>query len=141
MTLCDTRPSRSAEESFTNSLITEISTLLSRLAETGEAGAVDLHSLPLSQNDRAELEAFLGQGEVNAKLSIAGTSEVRETKYPGVWWICHRGADDRITNEVIEITLVPEILKTHRDDLPIGLQRLGEDIDSRQFDFQSGENE
>lgn len=141
MTACGNPAKPCAEESFAESLIREIEHLLGVLADTGEGGAIDLRSLPMTDEDRAGLEVFLGQGEVDARLTTAGGSEVRETKYPGVWWICHRGADGRISSEIIEITLIPEILKTHMDDLPGGLKRLKEDIKSRQFEFQSGENE
>ncbi len=141
MTQCGNPAAIGPEESFTDSLISEIEHLLNQLANRGESGAIDLRSLPMSTEDRAELEAFLGEGEVEARLTTAGGSEVRETKYPGVWWIRHQGADGRTSSEIIEITLMPEIMKTHVDDLPGGLNRLREDSESRQFEFQSGENE
>ena len=141
MTQCGAPAAAGPEESFAESLILEIAHLLDRLAGSGASGAIDLRSLPMSEADRAELEDFLGRGEVEATLSTAGGSDVRETGYPGVWWICHRGSDGRISSETIEITLIPEILKAHMDDLPIGLKRLREDIENRQFEFQSGENE
>lgn len=140
MTGCGARKPGNSREGFSASLLAEIAALLEQLAGTGVGGAIDLRSLPMDTEERAGLEMFLGQGEVDAKLSTAGSSEVRETKYPGVWWVRHHGVDGRITSELIEVTLVPEILKTHRDDLPGGLQRLCEDMD-RQFEFQSGENE
>ena len=72
--------------------------MLEALAESGQAGSIDLRSLPLSDADRAQLEELLGRGEVQAKLDLAGASEVWETTYPGVWWIRHKGAggQDRV---------------------------------------------
>ena len=110
------------------SLLAEIGGLLERLAATGEAGFIDLRSLPLTDADRAELEILLGRGEVRADLALAGRSEVWETGYAGAWWIRHLGADDRIAAEEIAVCAVPEILRAHPADVQAAARRLREDL-------------
>ena len=43
----------------------------------------------MAQVDRDQLEQLLGRGEVQARLEIAGPSEIWETAYAGVWWVRH----------------------------------------------------
>ncbi len=52
------------------------------------------------------------------------TVEIRETQYPGVWWLTHRNEQGGIVTELIEITEVPAILKSHVADMAAGLRRL-----------------
>ena len=110
--------------------MTEISTLLAALSESGQAASIDLRSLPLSDADREELEEALGRGEVRAELDIAGASEVWETRYPGVWWIRHRGAGDKIASEEISVCRVPEILITHPVDIQAAAGRLRQELET-----------
>ncbi len=110
------------------SVLREIVQRLSVLATKGESGAIDLHSLPMTQADRGELEESLGRGDVEATLNVAGTSEIWETRYSGVWWLRHFGADDKIATERIEITAVPEILVTHKADITAAAARLCDDL-------------
>lgn len=112
------------------SVLAEISRMLEALSESGQAGAIDLRSLPLSDVDRAQLEEVLGRGEVRAELDIAGKSEVWETTYPGVWWIRHRGADSKIATEEISVCTIPEILITHPVDIKAAAGRLREELET-----------
>ena len=91
-------------------LLYEVAGRLERLAETGEADAIDLASLPLNPADRERLEQALGTGEVDATLSVDGISHIRETAIPGVWWVEHRDAGGSVTADLIEIARIPEIL-------------------------------
>ena len=77
------------------SILTEIHQLLKALSEKGEAGSIDLRSLPMTDADREQLEEILGRGEVRAELELAGVSEVWETAYAGVWWVRHRRSTNR----------------------------------------------
>jgi len=92
------------------SVLAEIGRMLEALSESGQAGAIDLRSLPL--------------------LDIAGESEVWETTYPGVWWICHRGADSKIATEEISVCAIPEILITHPVDIKAAAGRLREELET-----------
>jgi hydrogenase-1 operon protein HyaF len=95
----------------------EIAVLLDRLADAGEAGAIDLRSLPMTDGDRVELEERLGRGEVEATLNVAGVSKVWETRHAGVWWVRHLGEGNRVAAEEIAVTRAPEILLTHPADV------------------------
>jgi len=112
------------------SVLAEIGRMLEALSESGQAGAIDLRSLPLSDVDRTQLEEVLGRGEVRAELDIAGESEVWETTYPGVWWIRHRGADRKIATEEISVCAIPEILMTHPVDIKAAAGRLREELET-----------
>jgi len=112
------------------SILAEIGQLLTALSERGEAGAIDLRSLPMTDADRGQLEEILGRGEVRAELDLAGDSEVWETSYNGVWWIRHRGAGDKIATEEIAVTPMPEILMTHPADIAAASRRIRQDLDS-----------
>jgi HupH hydrogenase expression protein, C-terminal conserved region len=116
--------------SLAQSVMREIMQRLSVLATSGEGGAIDLHSLPMTQADRGELEQSLGRGDVEATLNVAGTSEIWETRYSGVWWLRHFGADDKIATERIEITAIPEILVAHCADITAAAARLNDDLAS-----------
>jgi len=121
------------------SILAEIGQLLTALAESGETGAIDLRSLPLTDADREQLEQIFGRGEVRAELDLAGTTEVWETSYNGVWWVRHKGAGDKIATEEIAVTPVPEILKAHPVDIAAASTRLRQDLDSSEA--QSHERE
>lgn len=112
------------------SVLTEIHQMLEALAESGQAGSIDLRSLPLSDADRAELEETLGRGEVQAQMDLAGESEVWETTYPGVWWIRHKGAGGKIATEEISVCRIPEILKTHPVDIEAAAARLEQELET-----------
>jgi len=112
------------------SVLAEAGRLLETLAATGEPGFIDLRSLPLSDADRSQLEDVLGRGEVQAELDVAGKSEVWETSFPGVWWIRHMGAGDKIATEEIAVCRIPEILITHPVDIEAAASRLREELET-----------
>lgn len=114
--------------SMADSLLREIAEHLDLLARTGECSAIDLRSLPVTSADRSELEERLGHGDMEAVLTTAGTSEIWETRYAGVWWVRHLGAGDKIAAERIEITTCPEILTSHAADIAAASRRLTEDV-------------
>lgn len=105
-------------------VLAEVGRLLAALADSGATGAIDLRSLPLTAADRRQLEELLGRGEVRAELDLTGRSELWETAYPGVWWIRHLGADERVASEVIAVCPAPDILAAHPADIQAGARRL-----------------
>lgn len=105
-------------------VLAEIRTHLAALAESGAAAAIDLLALPLSDADRDWLHETLGRGEVRAEVDAAGISEVQETALAGVWWITHHNADGQTVAELIEITLLPEILRASAADAAQACERL-----------------
>ena len=77
-----------------------------------------------SDIDKQQLEQLLGVGEVTATLNVAGETNIWETALSGVWWVRHKGSNDQISSEQIEVTDIPEILKTHKADAKAALERL-----------------
>ena len=107
-------------------LLAEVAARLEKLDDGGETGMIDLNSLPLAPGEYEQLRQTLGQGEVSARIEAIGASEIIETRYPGVWWVTHANAEGETVAEFIEVTLAPEILKTHVEDARTGLARLRE---------------
>lgn len=105
-------------------ILTEIAQLLEHLARTGEPGAIDVRSLPLSSADRAQLLQALGAGEVDIRMQANGESRIRETAVHGVWWTEHRDSDGVLLATLIEVAPVPDILIVGNDDLVRGASRL-----------------
>ena len=105
-------------------LLNEIRHALERLLATGESSAIDLRSIPLAPGEEEQIEAALGAGEIRAELDAMGPSEIRETGYPGVWLVTHYNVDRQLMGKFIEITRVPDLLKSQDADIADGLQRL-----------------
>jgi hydrogenase-1 operon protein HyaF len=92
--------------------------------ETGETGMIDLNSLPLAPGEYEQLRQTLAQGEISARIEAIGPSEIIETRYPGVWWVTHYNVEGDIVADMLEITTIPEILKSQSDDIRAGLELL-----------------
>jgi hydrogenase-1 operon protein HyaF len=105
-------------------LLHEIEVLLSDLVATGKSASIDLRSLPMLPGDYEGLRAALGDGEVSATVDAMGPTQVRETAVHGVWWVIHYNSDDNVVAEFIEVTYMPEILRTHPADAREGLDIL-----------------
>jgi len=98
-------------------ILTELVTLLERLADKDVPAMIDLRSLPMSPQDRVELQHALGEGEVLASVSAQGVSTVRETGVSGVWWVEHRDGQGEFIAEMIEVARVPQILASASDEI------------------------
>jgi hydrogenase-1 operon protein HyaF len=109
-------------------ILHELVRLLERLVTLEEPAAIDLRSLPMSPQDRTELQRALGEGEVHATLNAEGISKIRETHVPGVWWIEHRDRHGELIAELIEVTRVPEILASASEEIAAGARALREQI-------------
>ena len=105
-------------------LLHEIRHALAQLLEQGMETVIDLRSLPLAPGEEAAIEQALGEGEVRAVLSALGTSDFRETSFPGVWVVTHYNREEQIVGKFVEITLIPALLRSQTEDLVAGLQRL-----------------
>jgi hydrogenase-1 operon protein HyaF len=105
-------------------LLHEIRHAMKRLAN-GEAGTViDLQRLPLAPGEEQRIEAVLGEGEVRAEINALGPTLVQETAYPGVWLITHRNAEESVIGRFIEVTCLPELLKSQQADIQSGIDKL-----------------
>jgi hydrogenase-1 operon protein HyaF len=98
-------------------VLSELVGMLERVALGGEAATIDLRSLPMSPEDRIELQATLGQGEVHATLSTEGISTLHETGVSGVWWVEHRDRQGDVVAELIEVTVIPKILEASIEEI------------------------
>lgn len=112
-------------------ILREIATALARLLDSGHETTIDLGALPFSAGDEKALDAALGTGEVHATLDALGRSHVAETGVAGVWRVDHFDQHGETLSRFIEITFVPDILKTQRADAETGLARLEDDLAKR----------
>jgi hydrogenase-1 operon protein HyaF len=113
-----------ADDTLVDALLVEISGLMENLAAHNISGSIDLLGLPLSAACLALLEQRLGTGEISATLTAAGSSEIRETSFAGVWWSSHADETGRIVAMLIDVALVPELLKADIDDVRLSHRRL-----------------
>ncbi|MBT8101938.1 MAG: hydrogenase expression/formation protein [Gammaproteobacteria bacterium] len=110
-------------------ILNEVLHALDKLLEKNMPTTIDLAGLPFAPGELDELEATLGNGELVAQLDALGSSRIRETAYPGVWWIEHRNAHDEVVGRYLEITRIPEILASQDADIRTGRARLGEEFE------------
>jgi hydrogenase-1 operon protein HyaF len=101
-------------------LMLEITEMVRNLVDSGETSAIDLSALPLTPADKDWLRDRLGAGQIHVTLDAEGLSTLDETACPGVWWVTHRDGRDRVMSEFIEVTLVPELVLAHPEDVKMG---------------------
>jgi hypothetical protein len=87
-------------------LLTELASLLDRLAKTQHPAAIDLRSLPMSPEDRSELERVLGEGEVRATIQTQG----------------------ELKAELLEVAQVPAILASASEEIAAAARALREHL-------------
>lgn len=109
-------------------LLHEICHALQHLLTTGESHIIDLRSIPLAPSEEEVILDRLGQGEVQAQLNALGISKIYETQYAGVWLVSHYNAHNELLSRFIEITELPDILKSPTEDMADALQRLKQHI-------------
>lgn len=102
----------------------EIRHALQTLIEQGQPTMLDLNGIPFSPSELAELETFLGQGEIALELDVLGKTRIQECSYAGVWRIQHFNEQDKRIGYFIEVDHVPEILRSQSDDMREGLNTL-----------------
>jgi hydrogenase-1 operon protein HyaF len=112
-------------------ILNEVLHAVDRLLATDEPTIIDLASLPFGPGELEHLEATLGTGELSATLDALGTSRIRETVFPGVWWLEHRNAHDEVVGRYLEITRTPEIISSQDADIVAGRARLEDQLDNQ----------
>lgn len=105
-------------------LFNELALHLQQLLEQASEHSVDLFSLPITEHEKQELEQLLGKGEVDITLTTVGNSRIFETSYNGIWWVRHYAADELLISEFIEVTWIPEIIKSHPSDVALSADRM-----------------
>jgi len=113
-------------------LLNEVMHAIDRLLEAEEPTVIDLASLPFGPGELERLEERLGRGELRAELDALGASHIRETAYPGVWWLEHRNTAGDVVGRYLEITRTPEILMSQDADILAGRARLGEMLELKE---------
>ncbi len=105
-------------------LLRELLDALDGFLRDGTRHCLDLATLPLGHAGRHALEEALGQGEIDARVSVLGSSRVRETAFTGIWWLRHEDDNGALLCEQIEVTDLPEILRADRGDIEAASARL-----------------
>ncbi len=105
-------------------LLHEIRHALQRWLDAGEPAMIDLRSIPMAPGEEDELVSLLGEGEVHARLSALGPSDIYETRFPGVWLVTHYNDNEEIMSRFIEVIDMPSILKSQTEDIRDGQERL-----------------
>lgn len=98
-------------------LLHEIRHALLQWLQKRREATIDLRSIPLLPTEQERLLNLLGVGEIQAQFTAMGKSEVTETRYPGVWVVTHYDESDKVLSRFIEITNVPQLLRSHPDDM------------------------
>jgi hydrogenase-1 operon protein HyaF len=119
-------------------ILSELVSLLERLADGNSPGSIDLRSLPMSPPDRALLQRVLGNGEVQATVNARGLSKIHETRFSGVWWIEHFDQEGESVAEFIEVSRVPDILASAPDEIAADARELRARITARSFATSEG---
>lgn len=117
-------------------LLFEVRHALEELLDSGETSIIDLRSIPLAPGEEETILKTLGQGEVHARLSALGPSEIYETRYAGVWLITHYNEEQAIVSRFIEITKIPDILKSQQEDMSSALAELTQALESQELGIQ-----
>lgn len=110
-------------------ILHEIRHALGKLLETGETHVIDLRSIPLAPGEEQTIIDTLCCGEVHAKLNALGPSEIYETRFAGVWLVTHYNEENSVISRFIEITHIPEILRSQNEDMTIALTQLETELD------------
>lgn len=114
-------------------LLHEIGHALERLVGLGEPSILDLRGVPLAPGEEGRILEFLGTGEVHAELEAGGRSTVNESRFPGVWVVTHHDPAGEIVGRLIEITFVPDIIRSHAEEVRDSRERI-----AREVQFMSG---
>ena len=109
-------------------LLHEIRHALRRVADGKEGTVIDLRRLPLAPGEEERIEDELGKGEVRVELDALGPTVVQETSYAGVWLVTHRNTEQEVVGRFIEVTRMPELLKTQEADIKRGISRLENEL-------------
>ena len=111
-------------------LLHEVKHALANLIKNNETAVIDLRSIPLAPGEEEKILNALGQGEVQSQLNALGLSEIIETQYAGVWLVTHYNDENDIIGRFIEVTTIPDILRSQKEDVIEALGRLSESLEA-----------
>ncbi len=113
-------------------LLNEVKHALDSLIKNNETTVIDLRSIPLAPGEEDKILDALGQGEVQSQLDALGPSDIIETQYAGVWVVTHYNDENEIIGRFIEITTIPDILRSQQEDVVEAYNRLTESLGDNQ---------
>ena len=113
-------------------LLHEVKHAMDKLINQNETSVIDLRSIPLAPGEEDKILNLLGCGEVQSQLNALGLSEINETQYAGVWIVTHYNDEDDIIGRFIEVTFIPEILRSQQEDVLESYKHLAETLASNQ---------
>jgi hydrogenase-1 operon protein HyaF len=105
-------------------ILHEIRHALEKLLNSGETSIIDLRSIPLAPGEEETIIETLGHGEVHARLDVLGPSEIYETRFTGVWLVTHYNENDSIVSRFVEVTEMPDVLRSQHEDIVVALDKL-----------------
>ncbi len=105
-------------------LLHEVRHALQRWLDDGEVTVIDLRSIPMGPGEEDRIVSELGRGEVQARMSALGPSEIFEARFPGVWLVTHWNNDEEVIGKFIEICDMPRLLMAQKEDIREGLELL-----------------
>jgi len=111
-------------------ILHEIRHALQKFLDNGETSIIDLRSIPLAPGEGESIIKTLGRGEVQARLDVLGPSDIYETRYTGVWLVTHYNDSDSIVSRFIEVTEIPDVLKSQREDVAHALDALVTELET-----------
>ena len=111
-------------------ILHEIRHALQKFLDNGETSIIDLRSIPLAPGEEESIIKTLGRGEVQARLDVLGPSDIYETQYTGVWLVTHYNDSDSIVSRFIEVTEIPDVLKSQREDVAHALDALVTELET-----------
>lgn len=117
-----------------DAVLREVLQHLEVLRDRGESHTIDLHSLPLTEADRAQLRNRLGKGEVEITIDASGPTAIYETGFAGVWWIDYQNLLGSSAIQQIEITQVPQMVATHSEDVAVAVRQLAASLEREDGD-------
>lgn len=116
----------------------EIRHALRTLLTSGQTTIIDLRAMPMAPGEEEKIVRTLGEGEISITLNALGISTIRETAIAGVWLITHYNAEDEILGKFIEITEIPELVRSRQEDMQESLERLHHLLFDRKGDTTTG---
>jgi len=118
-------------------ILNELQFKLKALIEQDHNDSIDLRTLPLFPGDYELLKETLGYGEIHVTIEAMGPTEIYETAILGIWWVTHYNSQDENVAEYIEITALPELIKTSEQDIKQAEQQLKQLIDNYDHNLNS----
>lgn len=105
-------------------LLNEIALALEGFHARGERRTLYLSQFPLSPDDVAYLQDFLGRGAATITLGGVNQTIWREAAIAGVWWGEYYEGPQKLLLRTVEIGDVPELAVTPASDIERGLADL-----------------